>query len=411
MKHTFYLKEAKSIKETLIYFSCYFKKEAKKFVYSTGETILPNEWDKKNNRPFSKGKNKAKASRSIQVQLDRYSHKFTEVEQRMLFLKENFTTKILKSEFDKEFKKERTKSNHFFSSYNQFVNHHKKMNLWADGTIKKYITLKNILAEFEQIKNYKLTFSKINNSFLSEFTDFCYDKRDHSTNTFRRNLGLFKTFMKWAYTNRLTYNNTFESFQKPKAIVPKMVALSLIEIEQIANAEMENEKLTRVRDVFVFQCLTGMRFNELKRINKANIQNGHVVLKETKDINKVEREIPLSRLSTKILKKHKYSLPLISNQKYNDYIKKVIEKSEINYNVEVSRIKGKTQTFEVKKVSDLISSHTARSSFITNMKNNGVPDKTIMSITGHKDLKTFMTYYRVNDVSKKEAVAKVFGKL
>jgi len=121
--------------------------------------------------------------------------------------------------------------------------------------------------------------------------------------------------------------------------------------------------------------------------------------------------VPLCDTAITILEKYDYSLPILSNQKYNDYIKKVVEKAKICYDVEISRVQGKSQTFRVEKVFDLISSHSARSSFITNMKNAGIPDKTIMSITGHKDLKTFLTYYRVNNYSKEAAVSKVFGTL
>ena len=48
MKYTFYLKEPKSLNESLIFFSCYFKEEKKKFIYSTGEKIQPSSWDFEN---------------------------------------------------------------------------------------------------------------------------------------------------------------------------------------------------------------------------------------------------------------------------------------------------------------------------------------------------------------------------
>jgi len=51
MRYTFNLKNPKSDKETLIYFSSYFKNEGKKFVYSTGEQIPPSEWDFKLRQP------------------------------------------------------------------------------------------------------------------------------------------------------------------------------------------------------------------------------------------------------------------------------------------------------------------------------------------------------------------------
>ena len=76
MKHTFYLKEPKSKKESLILFSCYFKEEVKKFVYSTGEKIKPTEWSFEENRPKLKGKLKNANASTIQTQLGRYSKVF-----------------------------------------------------------------------------------------------------------------------------------------------------------------------------------------------------------------------------------------------------------------------------------------------------------------------------------------------
>lgn len=411
MKHTFYLKEANSKSQSLIYFSCYFKKERKKFVYSTGERLLPKSWDKKNNRPLLKGVNKAQNFKSIIAQLNRYSHKFDELQERFILIGEEFTSNILRREFDNEFKKEPTSDNYFFDTYDRFISYNKKMNVWKPATLIKYNNIKKLLEEFEFSKKYKLTFTRINNEFISEFTNYCYSTKKHSINTFRRNLGLFKTFMNWAFLNKHTYNDEYQKFKKPKPVITKQIALSLPEIKEIYNKEFDNKSYERVRDVFIFQCLTGLRHQELMRVNKSMIKDDHLYFSENKDVHKVERMIPLTKVSHEILEKYDYKLPVLSNQKYNDKIKKVVEECKINYDVEITTVKGKMQTHTIKKVFDLIASHTARRSFITNMRERGVPDKTIMSITGHVDLKTFVSYHKVNDISKLDAVNNVYADL
>ncbi|WP_269684806.1 hypothetical protein [Flavobacterium lacustre] len=80
MKYTFNLKEPKSENETLILFSCFFKEENKKFVYSAGEKIIPKNWDFENRFVYTSGKNKSKFSESIKKQLNRYSDLFLETE-------------------------------------------------------------------------------------------------------------------------------------------------------------------------------------------------------------------------------------------------------------------------------------------------------------------------------------------
>jgi len=161
----------------------------------------------------------------------------------------------------------------------------------------------------------------------------------------------------------------------------------------------------------VFQCLTGLRYGELFLINKNNIIDGTLFLREEKDVTKVIREIPLFELSQYILKKYKYKLPLISNQKQNKYLKDVIGDAGFTNIVEYTRTKNKEKKTLEKSFNNRISTHTARRTFITLMKKKGIADKTIMSMTGHKDLKTFNTYYRVDDFARKDAIKLAFGSM
>lgn len=120
MKHTFFLKESQKRigrKESLILFSCYFKEEEKKFVYSTGEKIKPFEWNFEENRPKLKGKLKNAYASTIQTQLGRYSKTFKEIKSLCKDINESFTSQLLKEEFKKEFKKVSTSKNLFFDAY------------------------------------------------------------------------------------------------------------------------------------------------------------------------------------------------------------------------------------------------------------------------------------------------------
>jgi integrase len=149
----------------------------------------------------------------------------------------------------------------------------------------------------------------------------------------------------------------------------------------------------------------------MKKVNKRTVvDDKYVLLKEEKDKSKGERQIPLMSISLGILLKYDYQLPLRSNQKQNDYIKEVLEKAGYTHEVEYSRTRGAEQKTFVKRFCDRISTHTARRSFITIMRNKGIPDKTIMSISGHRHLKTFNMYHQVTDNTKIDAVKAVFEK-
>ncbi|MDE1206029.1 tyrosine-type recombinase/integrase [Tenacibaculum larymnensis] len=343
------------------------------------------------------------------MQLDRHSNLFMETVSLYKKMKEELTSKTLKKVFDEEFKKTSGVANNFFEAYNNFTTEKIKKKEWSASTIKRYKNIKNILENFQKAKNYKLTFSNINDKFYSEFTSYCLDDLEHINNTFSRNVGLFKTFMYWALNNKYTYNNSFVGFKKLDKVITQQVALTLEDLESLLVYDLKSERLEKVRDVFVFACVTGMRFGELSLIKKSNVTDNYIILKEDKDSSKIAREIPLSNISKYLLKKYDYKLPLIANQKQNKYIKEVFEKMGYTNLVEKVTTKGKENIKEEMAFYDRISTHTARRTFITMMKRQGKSDKLIASITGHKDMKTLNQYYQVSDSEKKEAVDQVFN--
>ncbi|TVZ56915.1 site-specific recombinase XerD [Lutibacter sp. Hel_I_33_5] len=409
MKHTFYLRKPKGVNETLILFSCYFKNERKQFVYSTRQSIIPKNWDFQNNKPNNRGKDVSVNHILISRVLNQYEDEFYLFQSRSELSKTEFTSHSLKQYLDKSLGNISVNKTAFFEVYDRFTNEKIKRKEWKKSTIKRYNNIKNLLTEFEKVKRYKLTFSKIDNIFYTEFIDFCYEYKDHYTNTFNRNIGLVKTFLFWALKKEFMFNNKFINFKKPKRVLTREEALSFEDIKKLYNHDCDDSKLNKIKDVFIFQSLTGMRFGELKLINKRTVNSSDcVVLKEEKDSSKDTREIPLISISKAILLKYDYRLPLVSNQKHNDYIKEVLKDAGFVNEVEYSKTKGVEQEVFVKKFYERISTHTARRTFITIMRNKGIADKTIMSISGHKDIKTFNMYHQVNNEAKIEAVKSVF---
>ena len=409
MKYTFQLKEPNSNEETLIYFVTYFKEENKKFKYSTGEKIKPSEWDFENKSPITKGNCKSKLAQTIKLQLNRYSDLYTETYALYQRINEPFNSILLKKTFDEAFKKTKNVKNIFFDAYDVFTAEKIKGKEWSASTVKRYQNIRNILENFEVAKKYKLTFSKIDHAFHREFTTYCMDDLKHINNTYARNLGLFKTFMFWAKKNKYTFNDTFTEFKKVERVITNQVALTIEDIEKLLNHEFESKKLEKVRDVFVFACVTGMRFGELSLITKSNVTDTEILLKEDKDTNKVARSIPLTSISRFLLSKYEYKLPLIANQKQNKYIKDVFEELEYTHKIQKVTTKGKENIKEDLFFYDRISTHTARRTFITMMKRQGKSDKLIASITGHTDMKTLNQYYQVDSEQKKEAMDEVFN--
>ncbi|SOU87629.1 tyrosine-type recombinase/integrase [Tenacibaculum dicentrarchi] len=410
MTSVFNLKEKNKDGLTLIYLKAYFKKEGRRFVYSTGESIHPKEWDFENRQPNNlKGRtSKAESHRTIKRQLDRYSNLFTHITEVYKNTNQELTIEKIRQEFDKEFKRVAVGKDKFYDAYDEFMSFKQKNQEWSVATIKRYDNIKNMLKDFEKTKKYKITFDTINQKFYTEFTHFCMVGRGHINNTFSRNVGLVKTFLFWALKNGYTYKADFINFKKKPKVITNQIALRKEDLETLLKVEMSSKKLEKVKDVFIFSCVTGMRFGELKFVSKNNINGKTLLLKEEKGSGKKSREIPLSGIALYILEKYDYSLPLIANQKYNDYIKDVFEYAGYTHNVEKTSTRGKEVIREEIPFYKRISSHTARRTFITMMKRKGKSDKLIAEISGHNDMKTLNQYYQVTNEDVKDAVDETF---
>ncbi|MGO3691074.1 MAG: tyrosine-type recombinase/integrase [Psychroflexus halocasei] len=401
MNYSFRLKYPKLDKESLIYFTASFKNEGKTFVYSTGEKIHPQEWDFKNKRPANLAgrKKDAEIRRAIDKQLSRYSNFFIELISRYKTINEDLTIEITKEEFNIEFKKVNKNAVDFFKVYELFLKDKREDR--SDqantvSTINRYVYNKGLLKDFQDHKNYNLRFNTINRNFYNAFIAYCVETKNHSANTLSRNVGLFKTFMNWALYHKFTYNDEFKQFKNIKRFKTDEIALTKEQVDEIFEFDLKkNDKLKRIRDLFVFGCSTGMRYSNYSKVKKNDIIDGFINVVDGKDKSKI-LSIPLNNYSKTILEKYDFQLPKYSNQKFNDYLKELFEKMGYNEVVKKTMRYGNEIIETESAFSNRISSHTARRSFITIMKNEGVPDKVIMSYTGHKSIEVFNNYYRPN---------------
>jgi site-specific recombinase XerD len=401
MNYSFRLKYPNLDKESLIYFTASFKDEGKTFVYSTGEKIHPKDWDFDNKRPANLAgrKKDAELRRVIDTQLSRYSNFFIELISRYKTINEKLTIETTKDEFNVEFKKVSKNVSDFFKVYELFLQDKRDDNsdqANTTSTISRYEYNKKLLEDFQNHKSYNLRFNTINRNFYNAFISYCVETKKHSANTLSRNIGLFKTFMNWAIAKKFTYNDEFKKFKNIKRFKTDEIALTKEQVDEIYEFDLKGaEKLERVRDLFVFGCSTGMRYSNYSKVKKNDIIDGFINVIDEKDKSK-SLSIPINRYSMEILKKYDYKLPKISNQKFNDYLKELFQEMEYNHIVKKTMRYGNEIIETESAFSERISSHTARRSFITIMKNEGVPDKVIMSYTGHKSIEVFNNYYRPN---------------
>ena len=156
---------------------------------------------------------------------------------------------------------------------------------------------------------------------------------------------------------------------------------------------MHTESLEKVKDVFLFQTYTCLSYTDLKNFNTKNIQEVNGMKVYTGSRNKTNKPftVPLLPVALSILDKYNYKLPVISNVKYNEYLKIVAQAANID---------------------KPLSSHWARHTGATLLLNKGIPMQIVSKICGHSSIKiTEQIYAKLLDETIVDAIDSIKDKL
>ena len=166
-------------------------------------------------------------------------------------------------------------------------------------------------------------------------------------------------------------------------------------MKQLYNFDFsDNKRLERVRDLFLVGAWTGLRFSDFTRITKEHIKGNFIEIEQQKTGKRVL--IPLHPVVSEIWQRYGEKLPPnITNQKLNDYIKEVCKIVGLTDYEHKTITKGGVKTSTRYEKWELVSSHTARRSFATNLFLSGFPTLSIMQVMGHRTEKAFMRYIKV----------------
>ena len=192
-----------------------------------------------------------------------------------------------------------------------------------------------------------------------------------------------------------------------------MIFLTWEELNKLKNYQIPESKqyLERVRDVFLFCCFTGLRYSDVHNLKKSDIRDGYIEITTVKTAERLI--IELNNHSKAILDKYKgvefeghKALPVISNQKMNDYLKELGELAEINEPVSETYYKGSSRIDTITPKYALLGTHAGRRTFICNALALGIPAQVVMKWTGHSDYKAMKPYIDIADDVKANAMNK-----
>ncbi len=284
----------------------------------------------------------------------------------------------------------------FFQMYDDYIeaNRSKK----AYNTLKQHRNTYNHLKSYQDYSKRKITLEGITLDFHSKFTSYLIAQKNLSPNSIGDIIKNLKIFLGKLTDDEVNTNMAFrhKSFSKPSAPVD-LIALTQSELDTLFNADLfRHTRLAKVRDLFVFGCVTGMRFSDIENLKLENFRPDSIdfITLKTKD----RLTVPLVPQARAILAKYEGRLPeVMSNQKLNDYLKELCQLCGIDEPVQKVSYLGSTR-IEVKAPKyELVSTHTARRTFITLALERGTRPEIVMRITGHKDIKTMMKYVRLTD--------------
>ena len=308
----------------------------------------------------------------------------------------------------------------FWDVYHEYEAYASKLNDWAVKTRKKYETIRYNLKSFRDwrrkhgLPHFEVTFDYFDEDGFQSFVDYLREEKKYVNTTIRKDIVMLKVVIRWAYRKHYHDNDEFEAYKPALKSAPrKVVFFNKQELEKLEKLEIPATKLylVRTRDVFLFQCYTGIRYSDLANLRRCDVHDKFIEITTIKTIDSLR--IELNTHSKAILKKYEpfkfddgMALPVVSNQKMNKYLHELCELAGFDEPIRVTYYRGNERFDEIKPKYKLIGTHTGRRSFICNALSMGISPQVVMKWTGHNDYKAMKPYIDVCDEIKEEAMKK-----
>lgn len=267
--------------------------------------------------------------------------------------------------------------------------------------LKDYAAAKNITIDFKDIDlNFYDGFVQYLQNVPPEKTDDHESDQQEgkklAVNTIGKKIQTLKIFLNAAKEEG---KNPFEAYRSKKFVATteesETIYLNESELTKIYEHDFSNDPVNdQIRDLFLVGAWTGCRFSDISQITPESISEGFIHIKQYKTGKKVL--IPLHPVVTAILNKYNGKLPkATTNQQFNRALKDIAEAVGITEMTHKAITKGGVKVSTAYKKNKLVTTHTARRSFATNLYKSGFPSISIMAITGHVTEKSFLKYIKV----------------
>jgi len=252
-----------------------------------------------------------------------------------------------------------------------FIRNELSKKTFSPGTFKNHRSLITKLNDFGRIQ----IFDDLTHANISDFDAFLRKTIKSQPVLYKRHKTL-QSYIKDAIARGICKNDQYTSFSIRKGRSKDPAFLLEAEVQKLQKCELDTESLCHVRDLFLFQCFSGLAYVDLMEFDASSIYevDGYSVYRSSRektDESFISVLLPETRA---ILDRYEGILPKISNQKYNLYLKVV------------------AATAGLKK---RITTHTGRHTFATYLINRGIPLETVSRALGHATLRQSMHYAKL----------------
>jgi site-specific recombinase XerD len=258
---------------------------------------------------------------------------------------------------------------------------------FASGTLQRYQTSLKHTADFikHKYKSSDIALNRVDHRFISDYDFYLRSVRKCENNTTVKYLKNFKKIILICLASGYMKSDPFLNYKsKLKKVIRE--ELTEDELNTMASRHFQIERLTLVRDIFLFCCYTGLAYIDIKNLKRSEVLkgiDGEMWIHTARQKTSTPTRIPLLPAALEIITRYKDHskcesedriLPVLSNQKMNSYLKEIADLCGIT----------KSLTF-----------HIARHTFATTVTlSNGVPIDTVSKMLGHTSIRTTQIYAR-----------------
>jgi len=256
---------------------------------------------------------------------------------------------------------------------------------YAIGTLTRFVIAKGHVKEFIEFKYHinDIEFRDLNYEFIKDYEFFLKTVKHCNNNTTLKHITYVRKMVIRAVHKDIIQKDPFASFKGKRTKVVKS-PLNLEELTALENYKFATRRLSVIRDVFIFQCYTGLAYVDVFNLRHSDIKNGidgKLWIIKTRQKTDSPFHVPLLPQAIKIMEFYKNDstclkrgtiLPVASNQKMNEYLK------------EIAAICGLTCS---------LNTHKARRTFGSTVTlANGVPIHVVKEMLGHSSIKQTEEY-------------------